>query len=67
MRSAVCRERASRSYAPQFVKVHTLVAPYGITDEQAEAVVAEASAQDHIIGDGNNPPHSVALFRGLRE
>jgi hypothetical protein len=34
----------------------------GITDEQAEAVVAEA-----IIGDGNNPPHNVALFRGLRE
>jgi hypothetical protein len=47
--------------------VHTFVAPYGITDEQAEAVVAEALAQDHIIGDGNNPPHSVALFRGLRE
>jgi hypothetical protein len=39
----------------------------GITDEQAEAVVAEALAQHHIIGDGNNPPHSVALFRGLRE
>jgi hypothetical protein len=26
----------------------------GITDEQAEAVVAEALAQHHIIGDGNN-------------
>jgi hypothetical protein len=29
--------------------------------------VAEALAQRRIIGDGSNPPHSVALNRGLRE
>ena len=44
VRSAVCRERASRSY---------------------EAVVAEALAQRRVIGDGSNPLHSIAVFRGL--
>jgi hypothetical protein len=38
-----------------------------ITGEQADAVVAEALAHRRVIGDGSNPPHSVALFRGSRE
>jgi hypothetical protein len=67
VRSAVYRERASRSYVPNSSRCTPWSRHVGITDEQAEAVVAEALAQHLIIGDGNNPPHNVALFRGLRE
>ena len=28
-------------------------------------VVAEALERNRVIGDGTDPPHSVALFRGL--
>jgi hypothetical protein len=48
-------ERASRSYGFQFVMVHTVARHMGITDEQADAVVAEALAQRRIIGDGSSP------------
>jgi hypothetical protein len=60
-------ERASRSYGPQWITVHDVARHMGITDEQADQAVAEALAQRRIIGDGSNPPHSVALFLGLRE
>jgi hypothetical protein len=58
--------RASRSYGPQWIMVHDVARHMGITDEQADQV-AEALAQRRIIGDGSNPPHSVAQFLGLRE
>lgn len=60
-------ERALRSYGPQFVTVHSVARHIGITDEQAEAVVAEALERSRIIGDGSNPPHSIAVFHGSRE
>ena len=46
---------------------YTVARHLGITDGEADAVVAEALAAHRIIGDGSNPPHSVALFRGLAE
>ena len=60
-------ERASRSYGPQWIMVHDVARHMDITDEQADQAVAEALAQRRIIVDGSNPPHSVALFLGLRE
>ena len=60
-------ERASRSYGPQWIMVHDVARHMGVTDEQADQAVAEALAQRSIIGDGSNPPHSVALFLGLRD
>jgi hypothetical protein len=47
--------------------VRTVARHMGIADEQADQPVAGALAQRRIIGDGSNPPHSVALFLGLRE
>ena len=47
--------------------VHSVARHMGITDEQADQAVAEALAQCRIIGGSSNPPHSVALFLGLRE
>ena len=57
--------RTTRPLGFQFVAVHDVARHMGITDEQADAVVA--LAQRRIFGDGTDPPHSVALFRGLRE
>ena len=39
----------------------------GISDEEALQAVVIGLARRLILTDGGEPPHSVALFRGLRE
>ena len=60
-------ERASRSYGPQWVSVYEVARHLGISGEEANRAVALALARHRILTAGGAPPHSVALFRGLRE
>jgi hypothetical protein len=64
---ALTAERASRSYAVQWIMVHDVARHLGITAEQAQQAVALCVARNRILTDGSEPPHSLSLNRGLRE
>jgi hypothetical protein len=59
--------RASRSYALQWIAVSDVAQHLGLTDEQAQEAVALVLERHRILTDGSEPPHSMALDRGLRE
>jgi hypothetical protein len=47
--------------------LHWMARHLGINAEEAQRAVALALARNRILTDGSEPPHSVALNRGLRE
>jgi hypothetical protein len=59
-------ERASRSYAAQWVMLHSVARHLGITDEEADRAVVLALERRRIKAAGS-PPHSVSLIWGWGE
>jgi hypothetical protein len=55
-------EGQSRTYAAQWVMVHSVARHLGISDEQAQEAIRAAG---HRLKCERNPPHSVSLIYGL--
>jgi hypothetical protein len=57
-------ERASRSYGPQWIMLHSVARHLGISDAEAQEAVALELERHRIITDGGAPPHGVSLIWG---
>jgi hypothetical protein len=60
-------ERAARSYGAQWIALSDVARHLGISDEEAQEAAALGVARHRVQTDDGEPPHSVALYRGLRE
>jgi hypothetical protein len=57
-------ERQTRTYAAQWIMVHSVARHLGISDEQAQEAIKAAG---HRLKRAGDPPHSVSLIYGWNE
>jgi hypothetical protein len=57
-------ERQTRSYAAQWIMVHSVARHLGISDEEAQEAIEAAG---HRLKRAGDPPHSVSLIYGWGE